>query len=236
MNSKHLLLTVFFLIFFYQSTFAQNYRFINGEKKDYFFDINLYSDSSYTLISCYSVPKSTLTMFTILSVGTFSYKNGKYILLENINKYKMAISLVNDTLIVEKGFGWMKDGYFILESKDPDDRFFEIDHTMPKKTEISMLRAKLEKEQKKHSPLVFGAYSRTEHFKINVKEEGKYTISTYDIIFSEGNWERKRNILLLYDNNVNCTFPLFINNDSTLTSISIPTDYMMTTFTLENCP
>lgn len=234
MKNISFIITCTFLILINPISSAQNYGFISAKKENYSIELNFHTDSTYTLISTHHLPKSTVSMITILSMGTFSYAKEKYMLSEKINNYKIALSLANDTLRVKNGFGWMKDGYFVLESIVPDNSFVDFANSMPKKEDISVLSKELDRKQEKNSPLIYGTYSSDEFFKIRIDNNRTYSIYRYNFIFSKGNWERKENILLLYDKNVNGPFSLFIKNDSSLISIVIPADYMMRKFTLED--
>ena len=81
--------------------------------------------------------------------------------------------------------------------------------------------------------MIYGTYYFNKHFQITIGENKKYKIFRYNFVFSEGVWDRKENVLLLYDKDVDGPFSMFINNDSSLTSIVIPGDYLMREFKIE---
>lgn len=126
-----------FLICFTLQLKAQKYSLsMNiGKSENLNFTLDIFDDGNYILSMTHGFYNSDNYALHLLSYGNYSLADNIYTLIDEINKYKMCLEIVNikvrkteDTILKTiQGFQWMKDNYFVLADQIPDDNRFLMD-------------------------------------------------------------------------------------------------------------
>jgi hypothetical protein len=209
---------------------------INNSDKTFSCYIEFYKNGCYNLDLENKKHGSDMIDITMLSYGKYFIKNDKVILVDYSHGFSLQLRFFMDDFVVEKGFTFMKNKIFIHQRDN-----YELEcHT----SNINITKQKQERNtyQQSHKilyPIYYGTYESPDNtsrddkysiyetglgYEVQIKKENKYSVYYKRILISEGTWERNRNELSLYDDNLQHPFYVLITEKG-LVSKYLPGEY-----------
>ena len=178
------------------------------------------SDDYYIEVS--SQATDDIVYVVVLSYGKYKIEDGRVVLMDALHDYQMEMLLVDETLLIKKGFGFMKGKRFVLHGASYRADIPGIDKDI-NKANIQEERDRYNVQNKELHNLTYGRYKAIEFaFDLEVDENNKYCFGFRDCPFSKGTFKRNGNVLNLYDPSLDCTFYLLIGDDNRLISKLLP--------------
>lgn len=231
---KHLFILAFIIILNNMYVNSQNYVFSHNSKiKALDINLDFYADSTFMISSYYKEPDTDYATISPFFIGSFSVSKNSYILKDTLTRSEIKLSRCeingSENLVVEKGFGWMKNKIFYLISKDVDKPRF-LENYLPNQCEILFTENEIKNAKPKYNKLLHGLYLFNDDFKIIIGKDNTYVLYRYNFEFSKGSWSRNGNYLWLFDTIIKSKYKMYINNDESLTSFFIPGDFLMRNF------
>ena len=181
------------------------------------------SDDYYIEVS--SQETDDIVYVVVLSYGKYKIEDGRLVLMDALHDYQMEMVLADDTLVLQKGFGFMKGKCFVRPGTSyRTDIPGGIDENL-NKANIQEERDRYIVQNKELHNLTYGRYKAMKfQFFLDLDENKTYTycFGYNGCPLSKGTWERNGNVLNLYDASLDCTFYLLIGDDNRLISKSLP--------------
>ena len=237
---RHFIILFYFISFAMQCTHTHPYIVGYYEHE---VDKKLITDDRFGTISLSLYPNNIYyldliedpdcnSVFNYISHGTWKIGKNKLVLTDHDNNFKTICTYkhIEDEPIeitVEKSFKWLTGLTFIYTKVD----FFDIDNICPDLNDLPPTdyfnRSLAKKERikqyfsKNKNTLLFGEYNWGFDILLIQPDNSykllfnHYSIGGYDkeILFSEGKWKRRGNVLTLYDKSVKCPFYLIITEE-----------------------
>lgn len=179
------------------------------------------SDDYYIEVS--SQETEDIVYVVVLSYGKYKIEDGRVVLMDALHDYQMEMVLADETLLMQKGFGFMKGKCFMFPvTSYRTDIPGGIDEDI-NKANIQEERDRYSVQNKELHNLTYGKYKAIKFaFDLDVYENNTYCFGFRDCPFSKGTFKRNGNVLNLYDPSLDCTFYLLIGDDNRLISKSLP--------------
>lgn len=179
------------------------------------------SDDYYIEVS--SQETDDIVYVVVLSYGKYKIEDGRVVLTDALHDYQMEMVLADESLLIQKGFGFMKGKCFMFPGASyRTDIPGGIDEDI-NKADIQEERDRYNVQNKELHNLTYGRYKAIKFaFYLDVDENNTYCFGFRDCPFSKGTFKRDGNVLNLYDPSLDCTFYLLIGDDNKLISKSLP--------------
>ena len=180
------------------------------------------SDDYY--IEVCSQETDDIVYVVVLSYGKYKMADGRVVLMDALHDYQMEMALADETLLIQKGFGFMKGKRFVLYGTSYRTDIPGIDENI-NKANIQEERDRYIVQNKELHNLTCGRYKAIKfQFFLDLDENKTYTycFGYKGCSLSKGTWERNGNVLNLYDPSLDCTLYLLIGDDNRLISKSLP--------------
>ncbi len=182
-------------------------EFINSD--DYFIEVS-------------SQETDDIVYVVVLSYGKYNIEDGRVVLKDALHDYQMEMVLADETLLIQKGFGFMKGKCFMFPEASYRTDIPGIDENI-NKANIQEERNRYNVQNKELHNLTYGRYKALKFaFDLAVDENNTYCFGFRDCPLSTGTFKRNGNVLNLYDPSLDCTFYLLIEDDNSLISKSLP--------------
>lgn len=205
------------------------------------FSLDFFDDGRYLLTMSYHFYNSDSYALHLLSYGDYNLVDDIYTLIDELNKYKIRLKVINiqikhaDETILKTldGFKWMKNNYFILSDQNSHDNRYIFDEIQATKRDIQHEIERYHSVTEKEYNLSTGIYkSHNMNYSISLNPDNSYSIDFYGYPLSVGKWERNKNVLLLYDTSIEKAFTTLIRKRGMLTSMYLPFEFKMRDFVL----
>lgn len=205
------------------------------------FSLDFFDDGKYLLTMSYYFYNSDSHALHLLSYGDYNLEDNTYTLVDEINKYKVCLKVVNVQIRNENksilktlhGFEWMRNNYFILMDQNPNDDRYIFDEIHDTRRDIQHEIERYHSVTENVNNFSTGIYkSDNINYTISLNPNNSYSIDFYGYPLSEGIWERNKNILLLNDTSLEKSFFALIRKRGMLTSIYLPFEFRMRDFIL----
>ena len=158
----------------------------------------------------------------VLSYGKYKIEDGRLVLMDALHDYQMEMVLADNTLLLQKGFGFMEGKCFVLHGTSYRTNIPGINENI-NKANIQEERDQYIVQNKEMHNLTYGKYKAMKFaFYLDVDENNTYCFGFSDCPLSKGTYKRNGNVLNLYDPSLDCTFYLLIGDDNRLISKSLP--------------
>lgn len=203
------------------------------------FSFDFFDDGRYLLTMSYHFYRSDSYALHLLSYGDYNLVDNTYTLVDEINKYKVCLKVVNVQIRDENetilktlhGFEWMKNNFFVLTNQKPNDDRYVFDERLNTKWDIQHEIEKHYSVSEKEYELSTGIYkSHNINYTISLNPDNSYSIDLYGYPLSTGKWERNKNVLILSDISLEKSFTALIRKRGMLTSMYLPFEFKMRDF------
>jgi len=201
---------------------------------------NIYPNNLYCLFRSNVSDDGDQWALAHISYGTWYIKDGKIVLKDYEHNFQTVCTYVdiclfgnnirnNIEITIEESFIWLQ-GIKFTKDFEIDNNYFSDFKDFPFDSKFDKYLA--QKERKKHYsekknlfPICFGEYYYGIMYQLLIQPDHSYTLNFRtdymergvlkfkDIPYSEGTWQRKGNVLVLYDKSVKCSFYLIITKD-----------------------
>ena len=181
------------------------------------------NDDYYIEISCQEA--IDIVYVDVLSYGKYKIEDRNVVLMDALHEYQMEMTLADDTLLLQKGFGFMEGKNYVFQGVS--SRTDIPVATTLNKANIQEERDRYNVQNKELHNLTYGRYKAIKfQFFLDLDENKtyKYCFGYKGCPLSKGTWERNGNVLNLYDPSLDCTFYLLIEDDNRLISKFLPGD------------
>ena len=157
----------------------------------------------------------------VLSYGKYKVEDGRLVLMDALHDYQMEMTLADDTLLLQKGFGFMKGKCFVRLGTSYRTSIPGIDENI-NKASIQEERNRYIVQNKELHDLAYGRYKAIQFaFDLDLNDNNSYCFGFRECPLSKGAFKRNGNVLNLYDASLDCTFYLLIGDDNRLISKSL---------------
>lgn len=180
------------------------------------------TDDYYIEVS--SQETEDIVYVVVLSYGKYKVEDGRLVLMDALHDYQMEMTLADETLLIQKGFEFMKGKCFVRNGTSYRTNIPGIDENI-NKANIQEERDRYIVQNNELHNLTYGRYKAMKfQFFLDLDENKTYTycFGYKGCSLSKGTWERNGNVLYLYDASLDCTFYLLIGDDNRLISKSLP--------------
>ena len=159
------------------------------------------------------------------SFGQYTETASRIYLHDDMNHFEIVLKKSSPKkLKVVKGFCFMKGASFELFRSQPCDR--NMAYPYPGHAVLESLAEDYRSNDSIVNSMPLGEYRTRKHvdpaYSISLLSNGTYYLKYRNVVLSKGNFNRENNLLLLWDRDLDATFPMLIN-DKELRACGFPT-------------
>ncbi len=179
------------------------------------------SDDYYIEIS--SQETDDIIYVVILSYGKYKIEDGLIVLMDALHEYQMEMALAEDTLLMQKGFEFMKGKSFVRQGTSYGTDIPGGVNENLNKANIQEERNRYNMQNKELHELTYGKYKGIDwDCDLAINENHTYVYEFRECQISKGTWERKGNILTLHDSSLDCDSYLMVGeNDKVISKLLV---------------